>query len=77
MSSVPEAPNHHLLRSEIQDATAKTVLEAAARRLVRAYDDYEDALDRRVSMGELQLFDREVARAESAHAALLSAQARS
>ena len=49
----------------------------AAWNRVACYDDYEDALDRRVSMGELQLFDREVARAESAHAALLSAQARS
>ena len=76
MTSVPKPTDPAVLRSEIQADAATTVLDAAARRLVRAYDDYEDALDRRVSLGELQLFDREVARAESAHASVLSAQGR-
>ena len=76
MTSVPKPTNPAVLRSEIQADAATTVLDAAARRLVRAYDDYEDALDRRVSLGELQLFDQEVARAESAHASVLSAQGR-
>lgn len=58
-------------RAVIATAATQTVLAAAARRLVEAYDDYEDALDRGVSLPELQLFDHEVEFAERTHAALL------
>ena len=70
MTPLPDAFDPAARRSEIGDAAAHTVLEAAARRLVQAYDDFEDALDRRAPMAELQLFDREVARAEREHAAV-------
>lgn len=70
MTSQPAAFDPDARRSEIGDAAAQTVLEAAARRLVQAYDEFEDALDRRAPMTELQLLDREVARAEREHAAV-------
>ncbi len=65
----PDAFDPAARRQEISADTAQKVLAAAARRLIEAYDDFEDALDRRVTLSELQLFDQEVARAERTHAA--------
>ena len=64
----PPPPSDPEARRQVIGADlAHTVLEATARRLAEAIAAFDDALDRRAPLYELQFLDRETAAATRAH----------